>query len=372
MRQVPISLLLLFPTLTACQSPIPAMSASPSSTPAPLPTAIASISTPIPTPSSPVSGTSSEPSPLPLPMTAHPAPQEVSVIPTVVLAFSRTEGVPGMTVELTGTGLNQVDKVLLAGISLVVTERNPNRLLFTLPNTSNGEKRLEVFTPEGKIAETLFQLVGGTSPSSGGGGGGGGGTSSVSEPAAITLTAPTANAVLTGSVLLQVNVDAASLQKVEYFSNSQKLGESTAAPYALNWDTTQVASGNHILSAKLIDTANQELTSPSVSVRVNQAPVITALTASLNPIPGIPYTTQLQCTATDVEDDVTITWSTVGGLFGTFTPDQSNVYWTAPTGAGGPYGIRCTVSDGLHTVYQDLSVAVIRGNGAVSSHGGLF
>lgn len=371
MYRAPFSLLLLFPTLIACQSPVPAMSIPPSSTP--LQTIIASISTPSPTPSPSVSGTYSEPSPLPLPMIAHPAPQEVSVTPAVVLAFSRTEGVPGMTVELTGTGLNQVDKVLLAGISLVVTERNPNRLLFTLPNTSNGEKRLEVFTPEGKIAETLFQLMGGTSPSSGGGGGGGGGTSSVSEAVAITLTVPTANAVLTGSVLLQVNVNAPTpLQKVEYFSSAQKLGESTVAPYALTWDTTQVASGNHTLTAKLIDVANQELTSPSVSVRVNQAPVIISLTASLNPIPGIPYTTQLQCTATDVEDDVTITWSTVGGLFGTFTPHESGVYWTAPTGAGGPYGIRCSVSDGMHTVHQDLSVAVIRGNGAVSSHGGLF
>lgn len=174
MRRTPFVMLFLSCSLTisACQTTPPAAVPRPSaSIPAPILTPV-----PVqPSASAPTSPLISLPSPSPLVIPPLVLPSGSTAEAIAVLKFSRTEGVPGMSVELIGTGLDRIEKILLGGIAVTITSATSQRLIFTLPSTTNGDKPLEIFTAAGKLTPTVFRLIGGISTTSGGGGGGGGG-----------------------------------------------------------------------------------------------------------------------------------------------------------------------------------------------------
>lgn len=277
--------------------------------------------------------------------------QSFSVIP-VISSLSVASGIVGSNVTLTGTGFSSIwanNMVRLNGVMATLTSASATTLAITVPQVANGTFTVQVG------AQTSAGVAFNVLPT-------------------ISLTAPAAAAILTGSTPLNVSTTSGNaISRVEYFSGATKLGESTTAPYNFAWDTTMATSGAHSLTAKITDTQSNEVTSAAVNITVNQAPVIAALTASLNPVPGLAHTTFLTCNASDAEGPPTVTWSTVGGDFGSFnTTTGSQVYWTAPAMAGGPYTIRCSVSDGVHTTAQDLSVSVNNSTGAVTGNGGLY
>lgn len=277
--------------------------------------------------------------------------QSFAVTP-VISSLSVDSGIVGSTVTLTGTGFSTTEAnntVRLNGVNAPIISASATTLIVTVPQMANGNFTVQVGT------QTSTGVAFNVLPT-------------------ISLTAPTADATLTGTVPLSVSTTSGNaISKVEYFSGATKLGESTSAPYGFDWDTTTAVSGAHSLSAKITDAQSNEATSTAVNVTVNQAPVISALTASLNPVPGLAHTTQLNCNASDSEGTPTLTWSTVGGDFGSFSATTgSQVYWTAPNTLGGPYTIRCSASDGIHTITQDLPLTVVDGEGEVTGSGGLF
>lgn len=96
-----------------------------------------------------------------------------------------------MSVELTGAGLDRIEKILLGGIAVTIISATSERLTFTLPSTTNGDKLLEMFTAAGKLTPTTFRLIGGTATTSGGGGGGGGGGGPSTPTTPIPVPTPT-------------------------------------------------------------------------------------------------------------------------------------------------------------------------------------
>ncbi|HWJ34293.1 MAG TPA: TIGR03118 family protein [Steroidobacteraceae bacterium] len=100
----------------------------------------------------------------------------------------------------------------------------------------------------------------------------------LNAPPVVTLTAP--SGTLKGTVALSAAIqDSIGIAKVEFFANGTSLGIATAAPYAVNWDTTAVADGQVNVTATATDVDGNVGSSMATSVSVAntvQAPVTLA------------------------------------------------------------------------------------------------
>ncbi len=90
----------------------------------------------------------------------------------------------------------------------------------------------------------------------------------------VSLTAPANAATFTEGNSINITADASdsdgSVDKVEFYQGSTKLGEDTSSPYNYTWNNAQV--GSYTLTAKAIDDKGAETTSSGVSVTVEAAP----------------------------------------------------------------------------------------------------
>ncbi|MBC6607468.1 T9SS type A sorting domain-containing protein [Hymenobacter sp. BT188] len=90
----------------------------------------------------------------------------------------------------------------------------------------------------------------------------------------IALTAPTNNLALplgqTQLLTATASDSDGSVQKVEFFQGSAKLGEVSTAPYQLNW--TAATAGTVAFTARATDNAGATTTSAPVTITVNPAP----------------------------------------------------------------------------------------------------
>jgi len=129
----------------------------------------------------------------------------------------------------------------------------------------------------------------GGSSYNGGGGGGmtcGAGYQVACPPPTATITAPAANATVSGMVALTATATASTtynltVTSVEFDVDSVAVGTVTASPYTFNWDSTKVANGSHTITAKVTDSAKDTGTSAAVTVTVSNAGAMaTAMSAS--------------------------------------------------------------------------------------------
>src|SRR5262249_36897479 len=90
------------------------------------------------------------------------------------------------------------------------------------------------------------------------------------SPPTVTITAPTAGTTVFGTVTVSADAaDDVGVAGVQFLLDGTPLGvEDTTTPYSILWDTTNVASGNHILTATARDAAGNTATSPMVTVTV--------------------------------------------------------------------------------------------------------
>lgn len=97
----------------------------------------------------------------------------------------------------------------------------------------------------------------------------------------VSITAPAANASVTGSVTIAASAsDNVGVVGVRFQLDGANLGsEDTTAPYSVNWNTNPVSNGNHTLTAIARDAAGNTTTSTIIPVRVANGVV----TLSLNP-----------------------------------------------------------------------------------------
>lgn len=95
-------------------------------------------------------------------------------------------------------------------------------------------------------------------------------TSTDTTAPTVSLTSPVAGATVKDIVTLTANAtDASGVTKVDFLVDGQVVGTSNAAPYSHSVDTKTLANGQHTLSARAYDTANNTATSTSVVVNVN-------------------------------------------------------------------------------------------------------
>ncbi|HSX31874.1 MAG TPA: Ig-like domain-containing protein, partial [Candidatus Saccharimonadales bacterium] len=105
------------------------------------------------------------------------------------------------------------------------------------------------------------------------------------SPPAVRITAPAAEASVSGNVNITATAtDTVGVSKVELYINSSLLGTDTSSPYAFTWDSTKVPNGTQVLTAKAYDAAgNVGVDSFNVSVENGdkQAPSVpSGLTAT--------------------------------------------------------------------------------------------
>lgn len=95
-------------------------------------------------------------------------------------------------------------------------------------------------------------------------------------PATITLAAPVPQGLsVNRSVNLSADVTApAGVTRVEFLVDGTVVGSAAAAPYMFAWDTSAVPDGSHTVTARVVDAANNTVTSADVPVTVTNHPTI--------------------------------------------------------------------------------------------------
>jgi len=88
----------------------------------------------------------------------------------------------------------------------------------------------------------------------------------------IRITSPVGGSVFFAPASITISADAndpdGSITKVEFFNGSTKLGEKTSSPWSLDWN--QVPAGNYSLTAVATDEFQEQSTSQSIDISVNQ------------------------------------------------------------------------------------------------------
>jgi Bacterial Ig domain/Lysyl oxidase len=93
-------------------------------------------------------------------------------------------------------------------------------------------------------------------------------------PPTVSITNPTVGQTVSATIPVAADAsDNVAVASVQFFLDGSPLGSPvTAAPYAVNWDTTTANSGTHTLSAKATDTSGNVGTSANVVVTVQNPP----------------------------------------------------------------------------------------------------
>jgi hypothetical protein len=97
-------------------------------------------------------------------------------------------------------------------------------------------------------------------------------------PPTVSITNPASGQTVSASVPVAANAtDNVAVASVQFFLDGTPLGSPvTAAPYAIQWDTTTASNGTHTLSAQATDTSGNVGTSQPITVTVqNPAPPMT-------------------------------------------------------------------------------------------------
>jgi hypothetical protein len=88
-----------------------------------------------------------------------------------------------------------------------------------------------------------------------------------SMPPQISITSPTQNARVSGSVSVYANAtDDLSVTKVELYVDGKMITSSRSAPFTTKWDTKKVIAGTHTLQCRAYDGNGNTTLSSSVSV----------------------------------------------------------------------------------------------------------
>jgi len=135
-------------------------------------------------------------------------------------------------------------------------------------------------------------------------------------PPSVSLTAPTNGATVPAAIPMTATAgDDTGVQRVDFLVDGSVVGSDTSAPYELV--TSQVAAGNHTLSATATDTSGNSASSQVITVTVAvsppPAPAPTIAVASLGPDPWNPATGPLSLTfSTNVAGSLAVTFYPAG------------------------------------------------------------
>ena len=123
----------------------------------------------------------------------------------------------------------------------------------------------------------------------------------------VAITSPINSQTVGGIVTIQPTVsDNVGIAKVEYtLDNSQLIGVATGSPYSVQWNTAQVSTGSHTITATATDYAGNQATSSGVTVNVMNDQEAPTTPTNLRAVMGT--ATQVNLSWTASTDDVGVT-----------------------------------------------------------------
>ena len=126
---------------------------------------------------------------------------------------------------------------------------------------------------------------------------------------AVSISKPTANAVLVAPVDLVIDADAtgtAPINRVEFYVGTTLVGTDTNAPYS--GTNLNLALGSHVLTAVATDTMGLSATSAPVNITVASAPNLDPVVSITEPLGGSIFSTRSNVLIhADASDDGTVT-----------------------------------------------------------------
>ncbi|MFL5357210.1 Ig-like domain-containing protein [Archangium sp.] len=120
----------------------------------------------------------------------------------------------------------------------------------------------------------------------------------------VSLTSPSAGTTVRGSVTLQASAtDNTQVSRVEFYVDGSLMGTSSSSPYAISWNPSAVANGDHTLTARAYDVYDNVGSSPGVVVTVTKD--VTPPTVSVtSPAEGVTVSGSVTLSANAVDDDL--------------------------------------------------------------------
>lgn len=107
-------------------------------------------------------------------------------------------------------------------------------------------------------------------------------------PPTVAVTTPAAGSVLAGTAVLAASAsDDAAVAKVGFTVDGAQAGGDSTAPYEIQWDSTTVANGSHVVSAWAEDAAGNRGLSQNVSVSVDNSAPSASFDFSLSVSPSL-------------------------------------------------------------------------------------
>jgi hypothetical protein len=126
------------------------------------------------------------------------------------------------------------------------------------------------------------------------------------KPPFVTLTSPENGAQFNAPTNILLRADAQDLEgpvaRVEFFAGTNKLGQTTAAPFQFLW--TNAPSGVHVLTALATDPLGASALSASVTITNNAAPVVSITSPVNESVFVAPASFPLMATAFDADGTV--------------------------------------------------------------------
>ncbi len=172
-------------------------------------------------------------------------------------------------------------------------------------------------------------------------------------PPSVSITAPAGGTTpLSGNVSVTANAtDNVRVGKVEFYFGTKKIGEATASPYTISWNTNNVCSGTGDLKAIAYDAVNNTATSALVSVNVQHANMPPVANAGGDISTAVGATVQFNGSASADQDCTISTYSWSNGLTGV---NPTKVY-----DAVGSYNVTLTVTDNNGATATDQVVVTV-------------
>ena len=163
-------------------------------------------------------------------------------------------------------------------------------------------------------------------------------------PPTVTVTNPSNNASISGSVIITVSAqDASGIAKVEIAVDGKIIAAPTTTPYTASWNTTGYAhNSSHTITATAYDTAGNIGQSSPVAVKVldKTAPYVSITSPVDNSTVAHKTTISITATASDVSGIGKVEFYIDGSLKCTDTATPYTCSWKVPVAKGASYTLK--------------------------------
>jgi hypothetical protein len=180
-------------------------------------------------------------------------------------------------------------------------------------------------------------------------------------PPTVALGAPAESAHVRGTVQVSATAsDNLAVARVDFYAGSTLLGTDTTSPYAVSWDTSGVADGDFLVTARAYDTAGNVTVSSFHFVTVDNTAPSVALTAPADgaSLSWLSLSTTLQASASDNLGVTQVVFYDGGTVLGTDTTAPYSVSWNLVTAAKGTHTLTAKAYDASGNVTTSAPISV--------------